>query len=263
MEASHHSKGWAVVTGASSGIGLAFAHELARRGYPVLAVARRRERLDELVRQANQQRWRVEALTSDLQTSEGVSAVVQRVAELGEVELLINNAGFGTWGAFVDLPLERELGLVRLNVVTVVELTRRLLPGLVKQGRGGVINLASEQAFQPVPYFASYAASKAFVLSFSEAIAYELKNSGVRVCVICPGPVKTEFAEVTRAHAFQNAIPNLTADEVVKASLNAYERGQVVEVVGWINRFFSMMPRFLPRATMRAMMASFTRPKSA
>jgi len=262
MDTSRQIKGWAVVTGASSGLGLVFAKELARRGHPVLAVARRRERLEALAREVAGQGGRLEPLAADLQTSEGVQAVARRAAELGDIELLVNNAGFGTWGAFADLSLDREMGLIRLNVVTPVELTRRLLPGMVKRGRGGVINMASLQAFFPMPYLADYAASKAFVLSFSESLAHELKHTGVKICVICPGPAKTEFADVTTAHDFQNALPNLTADQVVAAALKAYDRGRVVTVVGPVNNLLAFMPRLLPRAVMRALMASFTKPKA-
>jgi len=263
MEKNQTVRGWAIVTGASSGLGLVFAKELARRGYPVLAVARRLDRLEALAREAAQGGSRIEPLVADLQTSDGVRSVVQRTAELGEVELLVNNAGFGTWGAFVDLPLERELALIRLNIVTLVELTRQLLPEMVKRRRGGIINMASLQAFFPMPYLADYAATKAFVLSFSEAIAHELKDTGVRVCVICPGPAKTEFAEVTTAHAFQNSLPNLTAEEVVAAALNAYEQGRVVTVPGPVNGLLSFVSRLMPRAAMRSLMASFSKPRAA
>lgn len=253
-------KGWAVVTGASSGIGMAFARELAKRGYPVLAVARRLDRLEKLAAEVGA--GRLEPLAADLQTSEGVQAVAQRAGELGEVELLVNNAGFASWGRFAELPLQRELDAVRLNVEAVVELTRLLLPGMVQRRRGDIINIASEMAFQPMPYFATYAASKSFVLSFSEAIAYELKGSGVRVSVICPGPVKTEFADITTAHKFQNSIPNLTAEQVVAAALQANERGQVVKVVGPVNNILAFMHRLMPRPVMRSLMASFTRPSA-
>jgi short-subunit dehydrogenase len=262
MNASKPGKGWAVVTGASSGLGLLFARSLAQRGHPVLAVARRLERLEELTRQVAVQGGRVVPLAADLQTSEAVQAVARRATELGDVEVLVNSAGFGTWGAFADLSLDRELGLIRLNVAALVELTHRLLPPMIERGRGGVINMASLQAFFPMPYLADYAASKAFVLSFSESLAHELKNSGVRICVICPGPAKTEFADVTTAYDFQNALPNLTADQVVAAALKAYDRGRVVTVVGPVNNVLAFMPRLLPRAAMRALMASFTKPKA-
>ncbi len=256
------TKGWAVVTGASSGFGLLFAKELIKKGHPVLAVARRLDRLQALAQEATKTGGRIEPLAADLQTAEGLQAVVSRATELGPVELLVNNAGFADWGRFAELPLAREMNSIQLNVVALVTLTRQFLPGMVERRRGGIINMASLQAFFSMPYLASYAAAKAFVLSFSESIAYELKDSGVRVTVVCPGPAKTEFADVSTAHDFQNALPNLTAEAVVAAALDANARGKVLRVVGPVNNILSFVPRLLPRAAMRSLMASFSRPKA-
>ena len=256
------TKGWAIVTGASSGFGLLFAKELVKKGYPVLAVARRLDRLQALAQEAQKTGGRIEPLAADLQTAEGLQAVVSQAAALGPVELLVNNAGFADWGRFAELPLAREMNSIQLNVVALVTLTRQFLPGMVERRRGGIINMASLQAFFAMPYLASYAAAKAFVLSFSESIAYELKDSGVRVTVVCPGPAKTEFADVSTAHDFQNALPNLSPEAVVAAALDANARGRVLRVVGPVNNILSFVPRLLPRAAMRALMASFSRPKA-
>jgi short-subunit dehydrogenase len=180
------SKGWAVVTGASSGIGRVFARELARRGHPVLAVARRRERLEALALEAAEQGGHVEPLAADLTTAEGLAAVVKRVAELDAVDLLVNNAGVATAGNFHDASLDAERRALQLNVAAVITLTHALLPEMVRRRHGAIINLASVVAFQPFPHFATYAASKAFVLSFTEALAVELKGTGVRVVALCP-----------------------------------------------------------------------------
>jgi short-subunit dehydrogenase len=262
----HHSdevrrlgKGWALVTGASSGIGFAFAMELARSGHPVLAVARRRERLERLASEAAAFGGRIEPLTADLLDPTGVQSVADRAAEL-DVELLVNNAGFASYGAFAELPLERELDLIRLNITAVVDLTHRLLPALMRRGRGGVINVASEMALQPMPYFASYAASKAFVLSFSEALAEELRGSGVRITAIAPGFVRTEFADIAGSRRAQGPLPHLTPERVVAVALRAYDRGRVVKTVGAFYTVLSFMARVAPRALMRRLLGRLMKP---
>ena len=168
-----------MVTGASSGLGREFALALGRRGYAVLAVARRGERLRALADEVAAGGGRLEPLVADLSIPAGIEEL-GRMAE-PEVELLVNNAGVATYGPFASTPADRERTLVRLNVQAVIALTRGLLPQLLARSRGGIINVASQTAFQPMPYFASYAASKAFVLSFSEALAEELRGMGVRI----------------------------------------------------------------------------------
>lgn len=258
-EARRVEKGWALVTGASSGIGFTFAKELARRGHPVLAVARRHKRLESLASEAAAFGGRIEPLAADLLDPAGVQSVADRAAEL-DVELLVNNAGFASYGAFAERPLERELDLVRVNVAAVVELTHRLLPALVRRGGGGVINVASEMAFQPMPYFASYAASKAFVLSFSEALAEELRGSGVRVTAVAPGFVRTEFADVAGSRRAQRPLPHLPPERVVAVALRAYDRGRVVKTVGAFYTLLSFMARVAPRALMRRLLGRLMKP---
>lgn len=252
-------KGWAVVTGASSGMGSVFAEALARRGHPVLAVARRREQLEALASQAARFGAHIEPLPADLSDRQAVQRVAERAAEL-DVEILVNNAGFGTYGRFAELPLERELDLIRVNVAAAVELTHRILPALLRRGRGGVLNVASEMAFQPMPYFASYAASKAFVLSFSEALAEELRGTGVRITAVAPGFVRTEFADVAGSRRAQRRLPHLTPERTVAAALRAYDRGRVVKTVGAFYTVLSVMARVAPRALMRRLLAALMRP---
>jgi short-subunit dehydrogenase len=177
-------RAWAVVTGASSGLGREFALELAQRGQPVLAAARREDRLRLLADEVRTGGGRLEPLIADLSTREGVDALLTRASSL-DVGLLVNNAGLATYGAFASLSGERELELIQLNVEAVVALTHGLLPAMIERRRGGIINVASQMAFQPMPYFATYAASKAFVLSFSEALAEELR---AQVCESLPWP---------------------------------------------------------------------------
>lgn len=252
-------RGWAVVTGASSGLGREFARALADRGYPVLAVARRGERLRALADEVGQSGGRLEPLVADLSTAEGVETLLTSAGDR-EVELLVNNAGLAAYGPFVVLPSEREL--LRLNVEAVVALTRGLVPAMVERRRGGVINVASQAAFQPMPYFAVYAASKAFVLSFSEALAEELRGTGVRVTAVAPGFVSTEFAEVAGSQEPERRLPHLQPDAVVASSLRAYERGRTVKVVGAFYVFLTVMGRFAPRAAMRRTMGRVLQPPS-
>src|SRR5215471_4889541 len=174
MDKDGSSKGWAVVTGASSGIGLAFARELARRGHRVLAVARRRDRLEALARELDGQDL-IEPLAADLGTADGLALVGARISSLDTIDLLVNNAGSVTSGDFHHASIEQELGEIRLNVSAVVSLTDAVLGEMVRRRSGAIINLASVVAFQPFPHFAVYAASKAFVLSFTEAVAEEVK----------------------------------------------------------------------------------------
>ena len=153
------TNGWAVVTGASSGIGLEFARELARHGHPVLAVARRRERLETLARQAAAQAGRIEPLTADLSTGQGLTSVVRRIEELNKVELLINNTGIANAGDFLEASLDREFTTIRVNIDAVISLTHNVLRGMVQRRSGAVINIASVVAFQPFPHFVVYAAT--------------------------------------------------------------------------------------------------------
>jgi short-subunit dehydrogenase len=251
--------GWAVVTGASSGLGREFVLALALRGHPVLAVARRGERLRALAEEVGASGGRLEPLVADLSTRAGMEALLARAASL-QVELLVNNAGVATYGPFASTPAKRELELVRLNVEAIVALTRGLLPAMLARGQGGVLNVASQMAFQPMPYFAAYAASKAFVLSFSEALAEELRGTGVRVTAVAPGFVATEFAEVAGSHQPERRFPHLQPRRVVESALSAHERGRTVKVVGARYGFLTFAGRFAPRAALRRMMGRAMRP---
>jgi short-subunit dehydrogenase len=253
--------GWAIVTGASSGLGREFAQVLARRGYPVLAVARRADRLEALAEDVGRSGGRLEPLVADLSTANGVEAVAAAAADR-EVALLVNNAGLATYGPFSSMSPERQRDLVRLNVEAVVTLTSRMLPAMLKRGQGGVINVASQMAFQPMPYFAAYAASKSFVLNFSEALAEELRGTAVRVTAVAPGFVRTEFAAVAGSEAPERRFPHLSPDHVVSSALRAHERGRVVKVVGSVYAVLTLAGRFAPRALLRRMMERVMRPTS-
>ncbi len=252
---------WAIVTGASSGIGRAFALELARRGYAVLLVARRGDALQRVASEVAKQGGRAETLVADLAAPEGVDAVGNAAEALGDVGVLVNNAGAGAYGAFIDQPVGSEAAQVALNIGAVVGLTRRLLPRMVARGRGQVINLASILAFMPTPYFATYAATKAFVLHFSEALAYELRGTGVRVLASSPGIVKTEFATVAGYTAQEAALPQLTPEAVARVSLRAAAAGRVVRVIGATYRLLAFLVAITPRAIMRRIMGRMFSPR--
>jgi len=177
--------------------------------------------------------------------------------------LLINNAGLATYGHFVSASPGRQRELVRVNVEAVVALTSGMLPAMLERGQGGVINVASQMAFQPMPYFAAYSASKAFVLSFSEALAEELRGSGVVVTAVAPGFVRTEFAAAAGSEAPERRFPHLRPEQVVHAALRAHERDRVVKVVGSLYVFLTLAGRLAPRAVLRRMMERVMRPPAA
>jgi short-subunit dehydrogenase len=254
------TNGWAVVTGASSGVGLEFARVLARRGQPVVAVARRLNRLQELAKEASAADGRIEPLAADLGTEEGVQSVAQRMEQLGEVELLINNAGIASGLDFAEAPLDHEVGAVRVNIEAVLKLTHVALQTMVPRSRGGIINLASVVAFQPFPHFAVYAATKAFVLSFTEALAEELRGTGVRVLALCPGSVATEMGLFAHNKGLLGRLPSLSAEQVVEAGLDGLANRHVVRVVGGLNRFLPLLDRVMPRLVTRRLMGASVKP---
>jgi short-subunit dehydrogenase len=251
---------WAVVTGASSGIGRAFALELARRGHPILLVARRRDELQRVAAEITAGGGRAEPLVADLASAGGVEAVARAAEALDDVGVLVNNAGAGSYGPFLEQPVGRDAAQVALNIDAVVALTRRILPRMVARGRGQIINVASVLAFMPTPYFATYAATKAFVLSFSEALAHELRGTGVRVLAVSPGIVKTEFSGVAGFPEQESALPKLTPEAVVRATLRAAKSGRVVRVVGSA-RLLAVLAAITPRPLMRRIMGRIFAPR--
>jgi short-subunit dehydrogenase len=255
----------ALVTGASSGIGEALARRLARDGLHLGLVARRAERLDALAAELRAaHRIEVHTLPADLTKPGAVAELVEQVAGQGlDVDWLVNNAGFGTVGLFHTLPVERELEQIALNVEALVELTGRLLPAMVRRRRGVVMNVASVGAYLPSPHMSTYTATKAFVLSFSEAIAVELRDTGVRVLCVCPGVTRTEFQE--RANVETGHVPGIlqqSAEEVADEAVRAVGRGSVV-VNGRLNRAAVGLLKFVPHTLVTRIASGLVRAREA
>jgi short-subunit dehydrogenase len=254
-------RGWAVVTGASGGMGAVFARQLAKRGYSVLAVARASDALAKLAEELQGYGTRVDVVAANLATPEGVAAVVQRARSLGNVELLVNNAGVSTSGHFLEQSPDREAQVIRVNVEALWTLTRDIVPEMVKRGRGGVINIASVVAFQPIPYWTTYAATKAFVLAFGEGLAFELRKSGVRVVTVCPGFTKTGlYAETGVPGLAGRLLRHSTPEEVVRAALAAYDGHRVIRIVGFMNRLLAVSGSLTPRPMLRWLMGRLFSP---
>lgn len=227
----------ALVTGASSGIGAAIATQLAQRGHHVILVARREARLRELSAEIERSHGtRATPLACDLADPEARSALPARVAELGlDVDVLINNAGFGTAGLFVDQDVDREVAQLRILCEAVVDLTGRFAPAMAERRRGAILTLASSSGFQPIPNTVGYAAAKAWAVFFSEGLHQELKHQGVAVTAACPGPVKTEFFEVSGPHPVEAFFPkfvHISAERCAKDALAALDRNKRLIVPG-------------------------------
>jgi short-subunit dehydrogenase len=227
----------ALITGASSGIGEEFARQLAAMGYDVILVARRKERLEDLAEELPTQ---VHVVTCDLGSE--AEELPGQVAKLGVgVDLLVNNAGFGLRGHFADLDTGREAEMVRVNCEAVVTLTHAFLPAMIERGQGGVITVASTAGMQPLPYETTYAATKAFAISFMEALSMELRGTGVKCLVVNPGPVKTEWQAVAGYDENTRTAPGMIdVRQCVADSLRAYDRGKRSVIPGrlmpWVMR---------------------------
>ena len=226
----------ALITGASSGIGAEFAKQFSARGYEVILVARRADRLEQL---ASELPGRAHVVTCDV--ANDAASLPGKVAELGlQVDLLVNNAGFGTHGHFTEVDPARDAELVRLNCEAVVTLTHAFLPGMLERGRGGVITVASTAGMQPIPYETTYSASKAFARTFSDALSGELRGTGVRALSVNPGPVPTEWQQVAGYKPdYLPPVPGkISAEQVARESLRAFERGRRTIIPGFVIRWF-------------------------
>lgn len=247
-----------LITGASAGLGAQFARALAKKPVTLVLTARRTDRLAALATELAQRPGvTVHVVSADLGKPEGVKALLEGIADRGlSIDTLVNNAGYGALGDFAESDLGAQTGMIDLNVRALVTLTHALLPPMLARGRGAVLNIASTAAFQPGPYMAVYYATKAFVLHFSEALHEEVKARGITVTALCPGPTKTEFAEV----AGMAETPLFTrfasdSEQVVRDGLAALERGQAVMVSGLLNRVTAASTRVTPRSVLRRAVA--------
>ncbi len=219
-------RGWAVVTGASAGIGAEVALRLARRGHPLVIVARRGDRLAVLAEQARREHGvEVRGVAADLSRDEGRVSVRGVLDQLrGPIEVAVLNAGIGTQGRFVDLPREKEVREVRLNCVAVVDLASHVLPGMVANGRGDLVIMSSAAASQAIPYMSTYAATKAFEMRLARGIDQELRGTGVRAFAVCPGPVRTAFHRLGWGKDLPRLMPTETAGSVAARVIRVLDR---------------------------------------
>ena len=253
---------WGLITGASAGIGAVFARDLAAGGANLVLTARRADRLEQLAVELRKTHGvRVETVIADLEQQSAPDEVFAFTQAKGlPIDFLINNAGFGTYGEFAKSDMGRQLGMVRVNCAAVVQLTHLYLPPMIERRRGDILILASTAAFQGVPYMAVYSATKAFDLLFAEALAQEVKRHGIRVCALCPGSTKSEFADVAGAPTERIARKVETAEKVVRVGLDALLAGKHSVVSGWQNVISAQMQRLAPRRTVTRIAEKLFRP---
>ncbi|HZS35223.1 MAG TPA: SDR family oxidoreductase [Polyangia bacterium] len=256
---------WVLITGASSGMGLEFARRLAARKANLILTARSGDKLDALARELAQAHGiETETIALDLGAAGGADRLLAEVARRGRaVDHLISNAGFGSAGRFAEAPAAREAEMVRLNCEALLVLSRGILPQLLERRAGGILHVASIAGMQPVPFMATYGATKAFVLSFSLALSEETRGSGVRVMALCPGPVPTGFQQVTGyaiSQSQKRAV--LSAEETVARGLAAYERGRDVFIPGGLNTVGAWASKHLPVRTVTRMVGRMMRERA-
>jgi short-subunit dehydrogenase len=239
---------WAVVTGASSGLGSEFAYRLARKGFDVALVARRRDRLLALASDVEALGRKAIVVESDLAAPGAVQALLRDLdAREVDVDLLVNNAGIGLYGVATEHTIEQVDGMLRLNVLAMTELALAVGRKMAERGSGAIINVSSTAGFQPQPYFATYAASKAYVTSFSLALAHELSTKGVHVLTHCPGPTRTEFNRVAGVRVARDADwAYMSPEKCVALALRALDRRQRLVVTGWLNAAAAFLARRSP-----------------
>jgi len=255
-----NSKTYTLITGASGGIGYDLALLAAADGKNLMLVARSADKLEKLatkIREDN--RSKVITLGVDLSTEAGVNKLITEVTvENILIDTLINNAGFGDFGDFAKAGIEKNLEMIRLNISALTQLTHLALQGMIKSGKGMIMNVASTAAFMPGPGMAVYYASKAYVLSFSEALTRELKGSGITVTTLCPGPTDTDFAKTAGLgkSLMHRMLPPQTSLHVAKVGYKAMLKGKAIEIPGFMNKLSTLTPRFTPRSLVRNLIYS-------
>ena len=256
-----HGK-WALVTGASSGIGAALARELAGFGAKLILTARRRDRLETLGAELATKGTEVRIVTADLSDPAAPQQIYDATEGAGlSVDILVNNAGLGQYGAFYQSPVEQELSQVRVNCEAVVRLSRLFVPRMVERRRGWVLILASTASFQPVPYITTYAATKAFDRFFALGLAAEAARFGIKVTALCPGSTESEFFDVAHAEIFK-AGGLQPAPDVARQAVAALARGQRTILPSISGRISAFMVRFLPVGLITYFVEKAARPKS-
>ncbi len=241
----------ALITGASSGIGREFAKILAKDGYNLVIVARGREALEKVREQIQEHHdVNIKIFDKDLSKAINIEEIYQTLKrEKCQIDVLVNNAGFGDLGLFYKEQWDRQLGMIEVNIIAVAHLTHLFLPGMVARQNGKILNVASTAAFGPGPMMAVYYATKVFVLHFSEAISNELRGTGVTITALCPGPTATHFQSVAGIHNNRLIRKNLpTPLEVARFGYKAMKQGRRIAVYGWFNKFFIFSVRLLPRS---------------
>ena len=257
---------WALVTGASAGIGVALARELARNGAKLILTARRKERLDALAAELTALGTEVRIVPADLTERDAPQAVYDATVGAGlAVEILVNNAGLGQYGEFASIDLAQELSQIRVNCESVVHLTRLFVPHMVERRRGWVLVVSSVASFQPVPFLSTYAATKGFDRFFALGLAEEVASSGVYVTALCPGPTESEFFAVAGADKFPGADKmtdrtRQSAEEVARLGLEALARGKRTIIPYFGGRFTALLVRFLPVGLITYFVARMARP---
>ena len=253
-----YAERWALVTGASSGIGAAFARMLAGRGMHLVLVARREDRLKELAEELDTRHGtRCEIIPADLSEPGQTTILFETISSRGiDVELLVNNAGFGFVGP------DRMLQMIQLNITALTELTYLCVPGMLERGHGGIINVSSLAAFQPVAYMPTYSAGKAYVLHFSEALWAECRERGVTVLALCPGTTETEFFGVAGVSGWLKKHRGHSSDYVVRKALKALEKGRQCCIPGFANKLLSLGVRLARRKMVVLQSMRFFRPRS-
>ncbi len=245
----------ALVTGASSGLGVDFARELARRGADLILVARRKERLEELAASLTKDHGvTVTVMAMDLTAPEAPRALFEATtAGEARVDILVNNAGFGIFGQFTDIPWERQAAMMQLDIVTLTHLTRLFVGPMVARREGAILQVASIAGYQPAPGYATYGAAKAFVLSFGEALNYELRGTGVNCTVVSPGVTATEFLQVAgQDKGWFHRMTMMDSPTVARLGIEAMLTGKASTVTGWVNKVSTFSARLMPRTVATA-----------
>ncbi len=257
----------ALITGASFGFGYEFTKLFAQNGYNLILVARSENRLQEIAAH-HRDKWGIDVtiIAKDLFSPTAPQEIYDEIRSQGiEIDVLVNNAGFGNYGRFSDIETEKELNLVQLNVVTVTHLTRLFLPDMIQRGSGRILNVASMAAWLPGPYMATYFASKAYVLSFTEAIAEECRGTGVKAMALCPGVSITEFQKTAQNESalIGKNIPGATMspEKIASHGFDDLMKGKIVSVPGFGNRLAVQMLKFIPRLVLRRSVKLFNSSK--